>query len=276
MTTTMNPITGAHKQTLGLVLLAELRRSLAPGGLLIASIVSMGIGALSGSLTVWLIAANSGDLDGPDPAVDYAPLVVCVFMTALAFSVGLIGLTSREMADGTVTGSAILVPSRPRLLVARSLTTMILAVGVSVAPLIFVALIRLTAGGITDDTLTHMGRVIVVALVDMVLAMLLAFLVATLLRKPAIAVTVFLLALIVLPLVLAIATLITPPFLADPSRFALRAMPGQLFQRALSVPVEPGDSWRNVIIGLGGLFAWVVAVTPVTWALFGKAIANKD
>ena len=63
---------------------------------------------------------------------------------------------------------------------------------------------------------------------------------------------------------------------AVPAKTVLKAMPGTLFNRAMSVPVEPGDVWSNVAIGLAGLAAWVVAVAPFTWALFDKALATKE
>ena len=50
MTTKTDHPISTHQQTLGLVLAAELRRSLAAGGLRIALFVSIGIGALAGGL----------------------------------------------------------------------------------------------------------------------------------------------------------------------------------------------------------------------------------
>lgn len=276
MTAMTDYSTSTHKQTLGLVLAAELRRSLAAGGLRVAMIVSVGLGILAGGLTVWALAATHDATSGPNTGLNTAPFQVSVFFAALAFAVGLIGFTSREMADGTATGSAILVPRRARLLVARLLSAVILGAAMTLASLIVVTLIRLFGGDLSSAGFGHMGSVIAVAVVDVALASALAFLVATLLRKPAIAVTVFLLALIVLPLVLAILSVAAPSWLAKPAHAMLVAMPGTLFQRAMSVPTEPGAGWSNVVIGLAGLAAWVVAVAPFTWFLFDKALAGKE
>jgi ABC-type transport system involved in multi-copper enzyme maturation permease subunit len=190
--------------------------------------------------------------------------------------VGLIGFVSREMADGTATGSAILVPRRGRLLASRLLSAVILGAAMTLGVSIFVALVRLIPGGLSGAAFGRMGLVVLVVVADVMLASALAFLVATLLRKPAVAVAVFLLALIVLPLVLLIVSLVTPDWLAVPSRAILKAMPGTLFNRAMSVPTEPGVGWSNVVIGLAGLAAWVVAVAPFTWVLFDKALAGKE
>ena len=276
MTAMTDYSTSTHKQTLGLVLAAELRRSLAAGGLRVAALVSVGLGILAGGLYVWALAATHDATSGPNTSLDTAPFQVSVFFAALAFAVGLIGFTSREMADGTATGSAILVPRRGRLLGARLLSAVILGAAMTLASLVVVTLIRLFGGDLSSAGFGHMGSVIGVAVVDVVLASALAFLVATLLRKPAIAVTVFLLALIVLPLVLAILSGAAPAWLANPAHAMLVAMPGTLFQRAMSVPTEPGAGWSNVAIGLGGLAAWVVAVAPFTWVLFDKALAGKE
>lgn len=276
MTTITEYSTSTHKQTLGLVLAAELRRSLAAGGLRVAMIVSVGLGALAGGLTVWALAVNGTDAGISNNALDIVPFELGVSVGALAFAVGLIGFVSREMADGTATGSAILVPRRGRLLASRLLSAVILGAAMTLAVSILVALVRLIPGGLSGAALGRMGLVILVAVADVMLASALAFLVATLLRKPAVAVAVFLLALIVLPLVLLIVSLVTPDWLAVPSRAILKAMPGTLFNRAMSVPVESGDGWSNVVIGLAGLAAWVVAVAPFTWVLFDKALAGKE
>jgi ABC-type transport system involved in multi-copper enzyme maturation permease subunit len=268
--------TSTHKQTLGLVLAAELRRSLAAGGLRIAMIVSIGLGALAGGLTVWALAVNGTAAGVSNSALDIVPFELGVSVGALAFAVGLIGFVSREMADGTATGSAILVPRRGRLLASRLLSAVILGAAMTLAVSILVALVRLIPGGLSGAAFGRMGLVVLVVVADVMLASALAFLVATLLRKPAVAVAVFLLALIVLPLVLLIVSLVTPDWLAVPSRAILKAMPGTLFNRAMSVPTEPGVGWSNVVIGLAGLAAWVVAVAPFTWVLFDKALAGKE
>ncbi|NYI39960.1 hypothetical protein [Demequina lutea] len=264
-----------HKQTLGLVWAAEMRRSLAAGGLRIALIVSVSLGVIAGGVTVWALAVNIPDGDSRAP-LDIVPFEVGISFAALAFAVGLIGFVSREMADGTATGSAVLVPLRGRLLWARALSATTLGAAMAIAVVFPIALVRLLAGGLDGSAFGHMGLVSVVATVDVVLASALAFLVATVLRKPAIAVAVFLMALTVLPLVLLIVTAVAPVWLADPSRATLKAMPGTLFTRALSVPLATGDGWSNVAIGLAGLAAWVVAVAPFTWILFDKALAGKE
>lgn len=265
-----------HKQTLGLVLAAELRRSLAAGGLRVTMIVSVGLGALVGGLYLWALAANGSAAGVSESEIDVVPIEVGVSIAALAFAVGLIGFVSREMADGTATGSAIFVPRRGRLLVARLLSAVILAAAATLAVSLFIALVRLIPGGLSGAAFGRMGLVIVVAVADVVLASGLAFLVATLLRKPALAVTVFLLALLVLPLVLLILSVFAPSWLASPSKVLLKSMPGTLFSKALSVPLALGDGWSNVVIGLAGLAAWVVAVAPFTWVLFDKALAGKE
>lgn len=276
MTTITDHSISTHKQTLGLVMVAELRRSLAAGGLRIAFYVSIGLGVLAGGVAVWALAVNGGDGGLPTSAIDIVPFEVGVSIAALGFAVGLIGFVSREMADGTATGSAILVPRRGRLLTARLLSAVILGAAMTLAVSILVIMIRFIAGGLSGAALGRMGLVIVVAVADVMLASAFAFLVATVLRKPAIAVAVFLIALIVLPLVLLIVSVATPDWLAVPAGTVFKAMPGTLFNRAMSVPVESTDSWSNVAIGLSGLAAWVAGVAPFTWALFHKALAGKE
>jgi hypothetical protein len=276
MTAIADQSISTHKQTLGLVLAAELRRSLAAGGLRITMIVSVGIGALVGGLYLWALAANGSAAGVSESEIDVVPIEVGVSIAALAFAVGLIGFVSREMADGTATGSAIFVPRRGRLLVARLLSAVILAAAATLAVSLFIALVRLIPGGLSGATFGRMGLVILVAVADVMIASGLAFLVATLLRRPALAVAVFLLALLVLPLILLILSVFAPEWLAVPSKVVLKAMPGTLFSRALSVPLKAGDGWSNVVIGLAGLAAWVVAVAPFTWVLFDKALAGKE
>lgn len=275
MTTMTDHPAVTRKQTLGLVWAAELRRSLAAGGLRIALIVSVSLGAVAGGLTVWALAVNLPD-DEPQAPLDIVPFEVGISFAALAFAVGLIGFVSREMADGTATGSAILVPRRGRLLWARALSAITIGAAMAIATLFLIALVRLLAGGLGGSAFGHMGLVILVATAAVVLASALAFLVATLLRKPAIAVAVFLMALIVLPLVLLIVSAAAPSWLAEPSAGILKAMPGTLFTRALTVPLAAGDGWSNVGVGLGGLAAWVVGVAPLTAYLFGKALTTKE
>lgn len=275
MTTMTDRPDVTRKQTLGIVWTAELRRSLAAGGLRIALIVSVALGAIAGGLTVWALAVNIPDGDSRAP-LDIVPFEVGISFAALAFAVGLIGFVSREMADGTATGSEILVPLRGRLLWARALSATTLGAAMAIVTLFIIALVRLLAGGLSASVFGHMGLVILVAVADVVLASALAFLVATVLRKPAIAVAVFLMALIVLPLVLLIVSAVAPTWLAEPSGAILKAMPGTLFTRALTVPLVAGDGWSGVGIGLGGLAAWVVGVAPFTAYLFGKALATKE
>lgn len=275
MTTMTDHHAATHQQTLGLVWVAELRRSLSAGGLRVAMIVSVALGAVAGGLTVWALAVNIPDGDSR-ASLDIVPFEVGISFASLAFAVGLIGFVSREMADGTATGSAILVPRRGRLLWARALSAITLGAAMAVSTLMLIALVRPLAGGLDGSAFGHMGLVILVAVADVVLASALAFLVATVLRKPAIAVAVFLMALIVLPLVLLIVSAIAPSWLADPSAAILKAMPGTLFTRALTVPVAAGDGWSGVGIGLGGLAAWVVGVAPLTAYLFGKALSTKE
>jgi len=276
MTAIADQSISTHKQTLGLVVAAELRRSLAAGGLRVTMIVSVGIGALVGGLYLWALAVNGSAAGVSESQLDIIPIEVGVSISALAFAVGLIGFVSREMADGTATGSAIFVPRRGRLLVARLVSAVILAAATTLAVSLFIALVRLIPGGLSGATFGRMGLVILVGVVDVMIASGLAFLVATLLRRPALAVAVFLLALLVLPLILLILGAFAPQWLATPSKAILKAMPGTLFSRALSVPLASGDGWSNVVIGLAGLAAWVVAVAPFTWVLFDKALAGKE
>lgn len=276
MTTITEHSTPTHKQTLGLVLAAELRRSLAAGGIRVTIFVSTGVGALLGGLYVWALAVNGIGWGVSKSALDITPFEVGVSVAAFAFAVGLIGFISREMADGTATGSAILVPRRGRLLAARLLSAVILGAAMTLAVSVIVALIRLIPGGLSGAVFGRLSTVIFVGIADVMLASGLAFLVATLLRKPAVAVAVFVLGLVVLPLVLLIMSAFTPDWLAVPAGTVLKVMPGTLFTRAMRVPVGSGEGWSNVVIGLAGLAAWVVAVAPFTWILFDKALAGKE
>ena len=275
MTAITEQLSDTRRQTLAMVWAAELRRSLAAGGLRIALIVSVALGGVVGGLFVWGVAANSPDT-GIDPVVNVLPFGGGVGVAALAFTVGLIGFVSREMADGTATGSAVLVPRRARLLWARALSATTIGAAMTVATLALVSLARLLAGGVDGTAVGHWASVGAVAVLDVVLASTLAFLVATLLRKPAIAVAIFLLALVVLPLILLIVSFAAPSWLAEPAGAIFKTMPGTLFERALNVPVGDGGNWSEVRTGLIGLAVWVVAVAPLTGYLFGKALANKE
>jgi ABC-2 type transport system permease protein len=109
-----------------------------------------------------------------------------------------------------------------------------------------------------------------VATVTTAAVVLLVFLTATVLRRGAAAVAVFMLVVLVLPIAVSVLTVVGPVPLRGPADVLLAVLPGTLALKALSTATIGADGPMTVVTGLLGLVAWCGAAGALAVRAFAR------
>lgn len=259
-------------QTMRMVTGAELRRANARGGARGSAITAVVLGMVTGIIAVVAIAGGAA---GDDPigaaTLDSLPIQMSVSVAAFILCLGAVTLTTREFGDGTVLGSLLLVPRRDRLFVAR--ISALAAVAIAVAAMTgATSMVARTLTGIdSEGAAVRSIATLSVGVIALAAATILAASAATLIRRTAASVAIYMSVVLVAPLVLILAPLVAPAWLARPSTFIFEALPGSLFLKAVSVPTTPDGSWTDVTVGLIGICVWAAVIGAVALRRFTKS-----
>ncbi|KZC94562.1 hypothetical protein [Clavibacter tessellarius] len=235
---------------------AELHRSVQRGALRGGLIWAAGLALLAGAGARAFTGAFA------DPTADGAALVLTLpielaaTVFGVAFALAVLGNASRDTTDGTVLTSLALVPRRGRLLSARAVApTALGALGVLGVAAVLAA-VHLIADGPSPATVSALLVATAVATLTTAAVVLLVFLTATVLRRGAAAMAVFMLVVLVLPIAVSVLTVVGPVPLRGPADVLLAVLPGTLALKAMSTATIAAEGPATVLAGLAGLVAW--------------------
>lgn len=185
-------------------------------------------------------------------------------MVMLTLTIAMSGFVSREVSDGTIGSSRYLVPATATLFAGRLLSWIVVSTVVGL-----IASIPPTILALLDKTVMSSGVIEVLACLIisvLVCAMTLALVHsgALILKRGAYIVAVGLTLLLILPMLLALASLLLPTT-ASIANAASKGMVGSLIGGALSVPANGEGSWNQTFASLGGLSIWMVVVAAMAY-----------
>lgn len=250
---------------LGALVRAELAVQRRRGGLrrwwIAAAIIS------AAAMALVLASIHSlGEAEGEGALLNATDLVgVAAAMSTLVLGVGTAAYVSREIADGTVPTTKILHPRHGRLVAARLLASTVPLGIISVAGAAVA-----TALAAIDPVVppAPAGMVLLSAFVNTVVAMVTVAMIhagALILRRGAFIVAVALLVYVIVPLLLALASILAGPPWSDIAAAVGKVLPGTLVVTATSIPLD-GSSWWPLLGAFAGVLAWaVVACGGAAW-----------
>ena len=262
-------------QSWGAVFKAEFKRILMHKSTIIALILFVVAAvALTVLAFVAISAATEAVNNSGQASEELAPILFTGYglaETILVFTIGLLCATStaRDFVDGAASSTLVLVPKRSRLITARIviwLLVALVATAVSIA-----AITLLLANKITDPAPLDMSAL--GTLLNVLVFTIIGFAGAVLLRKGAYAVLAFLGIEMILPTVLTSASIFMPESFSKIFDAISKALPGAAISN-LQTALNPLDS-TQVAINIAIIAAWFVASILVANFSF-KAYAGSD
>lgn len=261
----MTDLTG--RQTLAVILVAELRRHLGTRRAGVAIALAGALGLLS-AVGVFALARAGDDTLGSAGFAVQLGLELAAGAACLVLSLAVLSAVTGETGDGTVLVGLLLVPDRRRLFLARALVWPVLGGGLvlGLAPLVMLLGVAAQLPGAVDVPSFLLG--VAVATVAVALVMALSFAAGTAIRRGAPAMAVAVGSLLVLPLAVGVFQVVGPEGLRPALAALLAALPGVAALKALSVSSTGTQGWTPVVEGLLVLGAWVAATGLVAVSRF--------
>ncbi|QGQ20018.1 hypothetical protein GC089_13385 [Cellulomonas sp. JZ18] len=258
-----------REQGLGQVVVAELRRAMAGGGMRTSAGVGVVIGAAAGFGTSMLVGYFAQGAEGSSLSVTL-PIEVAAVVSALWIAVATVLHLARDLPSGMLATSLLLVPDRRRLLVARlAAPTAIGAVGALAAAGLPAAIGLVLHGSVPGAVGTAILGLVVAACASGLFA-LFAALTATVARRPTSAALLFVALTLLVPLALAVVPVVAPAAMATVSERVSYGLPSSLLMQAAGASTVPATGLGRVLLGFAGLAAWCVAAAALAVPLFRR------
>lgn len=236
------------------------RRGGMPGGIITAATV--GLAAAIGAFALMTSLAG-----GVSRVVVTTPIELGGFLTGFLVAIASVFVVGRDQT-GHLEVALTLTPRRWRLHLARITAFTVAGAGTTVSVGLIIGTVGVLFGG--GALIGHVTFGISLTAVAAASLVVLAVGIATLARRGAAAVLIFVGLLIVLPLGISALGWMLPSTVASAAEAVVNATPTALLLKAIAVSTVPTHGWGGVLVGQFGLAMWATASAILSGIHFSR------
>lgn len=260
--------TPAAKQSVLTVTFAELHKFIRPGGIRTYLIVAATLAWVTSGLVLYLLSFPSMRGEEAPSSADLA--TVATSMAAVVLFVAVSNYVPKEISDGTLGVSKLLVPQFGVLYTGRALAWLITTVTLIIGVAIPAWLATFTVSFFEHLPLGQALGAKAFELVLICLIVMLLFGTALVMQRSGMVVLAALMVLIVLPLVLAMSSMYLPEVVSKVLASGSRGLVGSLIGNALMQELTTAESWKSALKYLSGVALWSTTLVGLGWIWFRR------
>ena len=259
-------------QTWGRVFAAEFRRIIQRPPVLIAMgiFVFAAIGLTLGSMVFMEWASQAGAEGIGEPS--FTGFSMPVSLLSFALSILCVSVTSRDYTDGAAAATLVVVPRRERLVTARMAIWAVVAFVVTLVALLLVMVIQLPR----IESITQTIASALCGSIASVVLVMVGFACATVFRRGAFSMLVFLALDLIIPTGLSLGVAFAPGVLHDVLDFVTKALPGHAVDAFAEVSTLHSGASGDWIFAAVATLAWLVASVVVSYVAFSRYAGASD
>ena len=264
-----------NPQTWGRVFAAEFRRIILRPGVLIAVgvFVLAALGATLVGMFVMEWASQAGaDMGADVVAPTFTGFGMPVSLLSFAMSLLCVSSTSRDYSDGAAAASLVVVPRRGRLVTARMAIWAATTFVVSLVTFLLVMVVQIPR---IDNVAQTIASALCSSVACVVLVMV-GFACATVFRRGAFSMLVFLGLDLIIPTGLSIGAAFAPGAVQEILGFVSKVLPGRAVETFADVSTLHSAASGDWVFGAVAAVAWLVAALVASYVSFSRYAGASD
>lgn len=264
-TITQRPET--HKKTLT-VTVAELQKLTRAGGIRSYLIVAAGLAWILPGLI--MVAFSFPSLRDGENLESSHIVELAIFLASTVMCIAVANYIPKEIGEGTIGASKLMVPQFGALYVGRSLAWLIATVALNIAVAVPVWVSTFAFSFVTRTPFLESVSVQLLLIVLACLIVSTLYGAALVLQRSGIVVFASLMVLAILPVALSLGGMFLPDVVSNALNHVSKGLVGSLIGNVLIQELDTAQSWHSALKYLTGVTAWAATMIGLGWVWFRR------